>query len=167
MPISVNQSRLLFYQEHYLETVHALVAKYALDPKYIILEITESLATNNADEITAVISGLHQMGFSLSMDDFGAGYSSLNLLRELAIDELKLDRDFLSDGAQDARSQVILHSIIDLARQLHITTVCEGIETRAQADQLRDLGCDIAQGYFFSRPIDAEAFAKLAYSGPE
>ena len=167
VPISVNQSRLLFYQEHYLETVHALVAKYALDPKYIILEITESLATNNADEITAVISGLHQMGFSLSMDDFGAGYSSLNLLRELAIDELKLDRDFLSDGAQDARSQVILHSIIDLARQLHITTVCEGIETREQADQLRDLGCDIAQGYFFSRPIDAEAFAKLAYSGPE
>ena len=62
---------------------------------------------------------------------------------------------------------MILHSIIDLARQLHITTVCEGIETREQADQLRDLGCDIAQGYFFSRPIDAEAFAKLAYSDPE
>ena len=163
VPISVNQSRLLFYQKNYLETVHNLVSKYDLDPKYIIIEVTESLATNKAEEIASVISGLHALGFSVSMDDFGSGYSSLNVLRKLSIDELKLDRDFLSSTELEARSRIILRNILELARELHITTVCEGVETRIQADQLRDMGCDIAQGYFFSRPIDIESFTKLAF----
>lgn len=163
VPISVNQSRLLFYQKNYLETVHGLVSKYDLDPKYIIIEVTESLATNKAEEIASVISGLHALGFSVSMDDFGSGYSSLNVLRKLSIDELKLDRDFLSSTELEARSRIILRNILELARELHITTVCEGVETRIQADQLRDMGCDIAQGYFFSRPIDIESFTKLAF----
>lgn len=163
VPISVNQSRLLFYQKNYLETVHGLVSKYDLDPKYIIIEVTESLATNKAEEIASVISGLHALGFSVSMDDFGSGYSSLNVLRKLSIDELKLDRDFLSSTELEARSRIILRNILELARELHITTVCEGVETRIQADQLRDMGCDIAQGYFFSRPIDIEFFTKLAF----
>lgn len=163
VPISVNQSRLLFYQKNYLETVHGLVSKYNLDPKYIIIEVTESLATNKAEEIASVISGLHALGFSVSMDDFGSGYSSLNVLRKLSIDELKLDRDFLSSIELETRSRIILRNILELARELHITTVCEGAETRIQADQLRDMGCDIAQGYFFSRPIDIESFTKLAF----
>lgn len=163
VPISVNQSRLLFYQKNYLETVHGLVSKYDLDPKYIIIEVTESLATNKAEEIASVISGLHALGFSVSMDDFGSGYSSLNVLRKLSIDELKLDRDFLSSTELETRSRIILRNILELARELHITTVCEGVETRIQADQLRDMGCDIAQGYFFSRPIDIESFTKLAF----
>lgn len=163
VPLSVNQSRLLFYQKNYLETVHGLVSKYNLDPKYIIIEVTESLATNKAEEITSVISGLHALGFSISMDDFGSGYSSLNVLRKLSIDELKLNRDFLSSTELEARSRIILRNILELARELHITTVCEGVETRIQADQLRDMGCDIAQGYFFSRPIDIESFTKLAF----
>lgn len=163
VPISVNQSRLLFYQKNYLETVHGLVSKYDLDPKYIIIEVTESLATNKAEEIASVISGLHALGFSVSMDDFGSGYSSLNVLRKLSIDKLKLDRDFLSSTELEARSRIILRNILELARELHITTVCEGVETRIQADQLRDMGCDIAQGYFFSRPIDIESFTKLAF----
>lgn len=163
VPISVNQSRLLFYQKNYLETVHGLVSKYDLDPKYIIIEVTESLATNKAEEIASVISGLHALGFSVSMDDFGSGYSSLNVLRKLSIDELKLDRDFLSSTELENRSRIILRNILELARELHITTVCEGVETRIQADQLRDMGCDIAQGYFFSRPIDIESFTKLAF----
>lgn len=163
VPISVNQSRLLFYQKNYLETVHGLVSKYDLDPKYIIIEVTESPATNKAEEIASVISGLHALGFSVSMDDFGSGYSSLNVLRKLSIDELKLDRDFLSSTELENRSRIILRNILELARELHITTVCEGVETRIQADQLRDMGCDIAQGYFFSRPIDIESFTKLAF----
>lgn len=163
VPLSVNQSRLLFYQKNYLETVHGLVSKYDLDPKYIIIEVTESPATNKAEEIASVISGLHALGFSVSMDDFGSGYSSLNVLRKLSIDELKLDRDFLSSTEPEARSRIILRNILELARELHITTVCEGAETRIQADQLRDMGCDIAQGYFFSRPIDIESFTKLAF----
>ena len=97
------------------------------------------------------------------MDDFGSGYSSLNVLRKLSIDELKLDRDFLSSTELEARSRIILRNILELARELHITTVCEGVETRIQSDQLRDMGCDIAQGYFFSRPIDIESFTKLAF----
>jgi len=84
-------------------------------------------------------------------------------LRKLSIDELKLDRDFLSSTEPEARSRIILRNILELARELHITTVCEGAETRIQADQLRDMGCDIAQGYFFSRPIDIESFTKLAF----
>lgn len=163
VPISVNQSRLLFCQKNYLETVHALVSKYSLDPKYIVIEITESLATGKVEEIASVIAGLHELGFSLSMDDFGSGYSSLNVLRELTIDELKLDRDFLSATEQEARSRIILRNILELAHELRIATVCEGVETRTQADQLRDMGCDIAQGYFFSRPIDIHSFAKLAF----
>lgn len=163
VPISVNQSRLLFCQKNYLETVHALVSKYHLDPKYIVLEITESLATTKVEEITSVIDGLHQLGFSVSMDDFGSGYSSLNVLRELAIDELKLDRDFLSATAYEEKSRIILGNVLELAHELHITTVCEGVETRAQVDQLCDMGCDIAQGYFFSRPIDMTSFAKLTF----
>lgn len=164
VPLSINQSRLLFCQKNYLETIHELVCKYDLDPQYIIIEITESLATGKVEEITSVITGLHQLGFSVSMDDFGSGYSSLNVLRELSIDELKLDRDFLSATEQEERSRIILRNILELARELRIVTVCEGVETRSQVDQLRDMGCDIAQGYFFSRPIDVESFAKLAFN---
>ena len=164
VPISVNQSRLLFYQEDYLDRVRGIVEQYQIDPHCIMLEVTEGLAVHSIAEIEQVIGGLHEMGFGVSMDDFGSGYSSLNVLRELSIDELKLDRVFLAETEQPGRSEAILKHILRLARDLHITTVCEGVETAAQADMLRALGCDIAQGYYYSRPIEAQAFVRLAFA---
>lgn len=164
VPISVNQSRLLFYQEDYLERVRGIVEQYQIDPRCIMLEVTEGLAVHSIAEIERVIGGLHEMGFSVSMDDFGSGYSSLNVLRELSIDELKLDRVFLDETGQPGKSEAILKHILHLARDLGISTVCEGVETAAQADMLRALGCDIAQGYYYARPMEAQAFVRLAFS---
>lgn len=162
-PISLNQSRLLFFQEHYVETVKKIVERYDIDPSYIILEITEGLATKDVEELVERIKELHHLGFKISMDDFGSGYSSLNVLRELPIDELKLDRVFLMKTKDKTKSHIIMHNIILMAKELGMKTVCEGVETSEQVKLLQKMNCDIAQGYYYSKPIPIVQFEKLAF----
>lgn len=155
VPISVNQSKLLFYEGDYMERLESLVHRYRVPPRLITLEILEGLAAEHLEDINARIAQLHDRGFRVSMDDFGSGYSSLNTLCQLKIDELKLDQGFLRRASRegDARRFLILEQIVELARKLGLSTVAEGVETQEDADLMRRLGCQYGQGYHYSRPI--------------
>ena len=160
IPISVNQSRLLFLSGNYVELLERIVQRYRIPPELITLEILEGLAVDKLDEIRAKIRQLHAKGFKISMDDFGSGYSSLNTLYQLDIDELKLDRGFLQKATDegDQRRQIILEQVIRFCRKLRIATVAEGVETQQHIDLLQELRCDYGQGYFYSKPISAPNF---------
>ena len=160
VPLSVNQSKLLFFEADYIQNLQRLVEQYRIPASWITLEILEGLAMENAEELNARIAHLQAIGFRVSMDDFGSGYSSLNTLSSLQIDELKLDRGFLMEAADknDPRSRVIMEHVVQMAKQLGISVVVEGVETRENEALIRSLGCDFGQGYYYSRPITVEDF---------
>lgn len=160
VPISVNVSRLHLCNSEFRSTVVSLTNHYRLSPKMLELELTESLFIQDADELAQVLQSLRSDGFSINMDDFGNGYSSLNFLDGLEVDVLKLDCGFLKGHNISPRSRTILRHMIVMARELGMQIVMEGVETPEQAQLLMDYGCDIIQGFYFSRPIPAEQFAK-------
>ena len=163
-PISVNQSRIFFYDDEYLNKFHDIVDQYHIDPSLIILEVTESVAMSNLEQVKIVIRKLHKMGFTISMDDFGSGYSSLNTLKDLDIAELKLDKEFLSEQSTSPRGKVVVESIIHLAKALSIITVAEGIENEVQLEFLKSISCDIGQGFYFAKPMPIDEFEQMIYS---
>ena len=158
--IAVNQTKTLFVKSGYTEKLLEITQKYRIPPQYIVLEIPESLSVENFEALKSVICRLNQNGFRVSMDDFGSGYSSLNTLGKLHIDELKLDRMFLKDIVDDGNraQRDVLASIFSLARKLGIRTVAEGVETKESEMMMRSLLCDYCQGYYYSKPIPAEEF---------
>lgn len=160
VPISVNQSKILFYEEDYVENLCAVLERYRIPGDLITLEILEGLAAGNIDELNEKIDQLKEKGFRISMDDFGSGYSSFNTLGKLHIDELKMDRVFLSaiTGKEDERQEIIMAQVVDLAKKLRISTVAEGVETKENETLIRTLGCGYGQGYYYSRPIDEDEF---------
>lgn len=160
IPISVNQSKILFYEADYVSRMKMLIEKYQVSANWITLEILEGLAMENIDELNQVIASLKEIGFKISMDDFGSGYSSLNTLGNLNIDELKLDKGFLKEleGADHQKQKIIMEHIIELSKNLKISTVAEGIETDENRRMVRDFGCDYGQGYYYCRPVSAEEF---------
>lgn len=163
VPISVNQSRILFYKQNYMLKLKELISRYRIDPAYIILEVTEGITMENIKEMKRVIREIHGMGFAVSMDDFGSGYSSLNILKDLEIDELKLDKVFLDETEDAKKRDQIMKNIIRMAQDLAISTVVEGIETEGQADFATEIGCEIGQGYYFAKPMPADKFVDMAY----
>lgn len=158
--ISVNQTRLLFASEGYVEKLLQITNKYNVSPEYITLEILESIALDNIEKINNCIEKLRKYGFRISMDDFGSGYSSLNTLGKLKIDELKLDRLFLMDVTKDKEGiqRKVMACILELAKQLNIATVAEGVETKQDENMITQLNCDCGQGYYYSRPISVSDF---------
>lgn len=162
MVISINQTKALFVKEDYVERLLAITEKYQISPQYIILEILEGLAFNNISALNQTIKKLNIAGFQVSMDDFGSGYSSLNTLGKLEINELKLDRGFLMDVVNDpdGTQSEVLASVLSLAKKLGIKTVAEGVETKESEDVIRSMSCDYGQGYYYSKPIPAEEFQK-------
>lgn len=160
VPISVNQTKLLFYSPGYVDKLLKLTKKYDVSPEHITLEILEGLALENVEKLNHSIDSLNAVGFQISMDDFGSGYSSLNTLGKIKIDELKLDRLFLMDVAQDreGKQRKVLAAIVALAKQLHIRTVVEGVENSDHEQMVIDLACDCAQGYYYSKPIPTARF---------
>ncbi len=160
VPLSVNQSRLLFADRNYPVYIEKIVEKYGIPPHLLTLEILEDITTGNLEQLHSQIEALHARGFRVSMDDFGSGYSSLNMLYRLNIDELKLDKGFLLKGskADDTRRRIVLEQVIRLAQRLGICTVAEGIETQQDNDNMAALSCDYGQGYFYERPISAVQF---------
>lgn len=160
VPVSVNQSKLLFYEEDYVENLCSILERYKVPGELITLEILEGLAAGNIDELNKKIDQLKVKGFRISMDDFGSGYSSFNTLGKLHIDELKMDRVFLSaiTGKEDERQKIIMAQVVDLAKKLRISTVAEGVETKENEALIRALGCSYGQGYYYSRPVDEEEF---------
>lgn len=129
-----------------------------MDPGKLHLEITESAYVKDSVQLVTVIRRLRQDGFVIEMDDFGSGYSSLNTLSELPIDTLKLDLNFLRQAEHQPRRQKVMRLIIDLARELRLQVVAEGVETEAQAALLKAMGCRYAQGYLFGRPMPEDRF---------
>ena len=159
IPISINQSRLLFYEPHYIENIKNIMEKYNVPPQFITLEILEGLALNNVDELNEKIHQLQKIGVRISMDDFGSGYSSLNILGKLDINELKIDQAFLEEASHtNTNTKIIMESIIQISKRLSISTVVEGVETKEDHDFIQKLGCDYGQGYLYSKPIDIHEF---------
>lgn len=158
IPISINFSRLHLNNSNFVFDVNALVEKYDIPRKYIEIELTESTAFDNESILQDVLTKLHGYGFTVSMDDFGAGYSSLGLLKSLPVDVIKIDRSFFVENDDERRSNIVIGSMISMAHQLGIHTVAEGVETQEQVDLLRGLGCKTVQGYFYARPMPHQRF---------
>lgn len=161
-PISVNVSRVNLYNPQFLETLINLVEKYKIPPKHLNLELTESVFSEDERTIQNAIKYLHRAGFTIMMDDFGSGYSSLNVLKDLDLDVLKIDMKFFSKGNTAEKGAKIIEAVIKMAESLDMTVIAEGVEEKAQVDMLADLGCDYIQGYYFAKPMPQAQYEKLA-----
>ena len=159
IPISVNQSRLHVNDSLYINKLIKTFDKYGVDKEHIIFEVTESAFTENVDDMIDLIHRMTQLGYAVSMDDFGCGYSSLNMLNRLPISELKLDKQFIDDESK--KSRYIIKSIVALSHGLGISTVCEGVETFEQVQFLQSIGCDVAQGYYYAKPMPMDEFERM------
>jgi len=158
LPISVNISRVHIGNTNLSSILLDLVHKYGIAPKYLELEITENLFMDGVDELFDEMSELKKCGFKILMDDFGSGYSSLNMLRSAPVDTLKIDRFFLDEIMSTERGKIIVESSVRMAKQLGLAVIAEGVETQEQLDFLSRIECDIVQGYFYSRPIPVSEF---------
>ena len=161
VPISVNISRIDLYQPHLCEDILGLLEKYDLDISLLKLEITESACIDDPEVLPAVLKRFREAGFQILMDDFGSGYSSLNTLKDMPINIMKIDMCFLSQMEGSPRAASILTSVVRMAKWLDMPVVAEGVETKAQLDFLHSIGCGMGQGYYFSRPLPSEDFEKL------
>ena len=161
LPVSVNVSRADIYQEDLAKLLLEIAQKYDIDPSCLHLEITESAYTENPSQIISTVDRLRKQGFIIEMDDFGSGYSSLNMLNQMKMDILKLDMKFVQNEMEQPVDQGILRFIVELAHWMNLNVVAEGVETREQAERLREMGCDYVQGYFFAKPMPADEFEEL------
>ena len=162
-PISVNISRVSLYNPRLTEVLCGLVQKYDVPPALLQLELTESAYTTNQQTIKMMMSTLQQKGFQIMMDDFGSGYSSLNVLKDIEVDILKIDMRFLSDTENEARSENILAAVVRMAKWLNLPVIAEGVERKEQVMFLKSIGCEYVQGYYFAKPMPVEEYEKLAF----
>jgi len=161
-PISVNVSRVDLYSPYLLREIEGIIERNGLDFRDIALEITESVCAADTDTILSVVRNLRDQGFRIEMDDFGSGYSSLNMLSKMPINVLKMDMKFFQRNAgNDAIMDAMVRLIIDFAKVMKVPVIAEGVENKEQADYLKDIGCNMVQGYYFGRPMPAEAFEQL------
>lgn len=160
-PISINLSRVELYQADLLTFTRKMILKHDIDVRLLEIELTETAALNDLEYTKKIISGFKSIGIKVSMDDFGTGYSSLSCLKSIPIDILKLDRSFLHDIEHDTRSKNIASAIINLAKSLNLIVVSEGVETKEQAAFLNQAGCDIVQGFYFSKPVSKQEYVEL------
>ena len=163
VPVSVNVSRIDMLTPNLKGIFHEILAAYALSTEDLILEITESAYTGDAEQVISTARDLRGMGmgFRIEMDDFGTGYSSLGMLTHLPIDVLKLDMSFVRSAFGESRDVRMIELILDIADYLHVPVVAEGVETEEQYLALKAMGCDFVQGYYFSKPVAPEAFARF------
>ena len=161
VPVSVNVSRMDLYDPKLEEELLEIVASNGLKPDEYLLEITESAYTENSDQIIKTVTKLRQDGFRVEMDDFGSGYSSLNMLTKLPIDALKLDMYFIRNVCADNKNIRMIELMVDIAGFLNVPVIAEGVETKEQLDILKNAGCDIIQGYYFSKPVPESDFNEL------
>ncbi len=167
MTISVNLSPKQFTQANLTDGVTRILAETGLPASCLALEITESTIMESTEYASAVLAELKQLGVQLAIDDFGTGYSSLSYVHRFPLNSLKIDRSFVSEmGAQGERSEIV-RAIVNLAHNLGLDVVAEGVETQSQLDHLTALGCDYGQGYLFSVPMAAEAATALVLAGNE
>ena len=161
VPVSVNVSRIDMYDPDLIGKFESILKDNSLTPDDLLLEITESAYTQDSEQIISTVNNLRELGFHIEMDDFGTGYSSLNMISELPIDALKLDMKFVRSAFSDQRDTRMLEVIIEIADRLGVPIIAEGVETEEQLLALRDLGCDIAQGFYFSKPVTEAVFGEF------
>ncbi|MBE6850645.1 MAG: bifunctional diguanylate cyclase/phosphodiesterase [Ruminococcus sp.] len=161
IPISVNFSRHDIFQPDFVEKLEELRSKHDVPVKYMRIEITESAIMGGSKHTNEIIRKLHHYGYIVEMDDFGSGYSSLNVLKDIELDIIKLDMHFLAEKSDSNRGGTILSSIVRMAKWLSLPVIAEGVETIEQADFLRSIGCDCVQGFLYSRPLSEEKYERL------
>ena len=161
IPVSVNVSRVDIFSHDLEERLNHLVEENGLDSGDLKLEVTESAYTDNADKMIALIERLRKDGFEIEMDDFGSGYSSLNMLSSMPVDILKMDMKFVRNIEHSEKDFRLVQLVIDIAKYLKLHVVAEGVENEKQLSLLRNAGCDLVQGFYFSRPVPPEEFEKL------
>lgn len=160
IPISINVSRLHAYDESFVETLQKFSSEYQVDPSMILLELTESAYSENEETMYQRIKSLKSYGFLFSMDDFGSGYSTMNMLVSQPVDEVKIDRAFLFH-INDPKSQTLVRHTVSMLHDLHLPIVVEGVETNEQKEFLIQCNCRCAQGFLFYKPMPAEDFKAL------
>ncbi len=165
VPISVNISRMSLVDDDLIGVISELLDDYKIDPALLHFEITESAYTDDQDALISRISRIRELGFMIAMDDFGSGYSSLNTLKDIPIDILKLDMGFLRGNSNKEKGGNIIGSVIRMAHAIGLVTIAEGVETIEQADFLKSLGCDVIQGYLYARPMPVEQYEEIMKSG--
>jgi diguanylate cyclase (GGDEF)-like protein len=159
--LSVNVSAKQFRQTDFVGQVQAVLQRNAIDPSLLKLELTEGMLLENVDDIVASMNALNEIGVRFSLDDFGKGYSSLQYLKQLPLDQLKIDRSFVRDLVTNNSDKVIVRTIIAMARSLNLGVIAEGVETEAQRNLLKKNGCTNFQGYLFGKPVPIEQFETL------
>lgn len=167
VPISVNLSRMHFVNSNFVEKFRLIVDKYRIPTNFIELELTETAVLDNIDGLIDTMNNLKENGFVISMDDFGTGYSSLNLLKELPVDILKLDRAFFTEKDESNNEKIVISNVIRMAKELKMKVISEGVETISQLDFLKQIGCDMVQGYLFSKPMPVKDFEKIVFKKEE
>ena len=161
VPISVNASRVHILEQDFVQQLCQTVDGYGIERKWIIVEITESALVEHSERIEDWVKEIREAGFYVAIDDFGSGLSSLSFVKDVAVDELKIDKSLLSKNCEQEEERIVLESIFNFAHRLKLTTVAEGVETREQLGFLRTCGCKVIQGYLFAKPIPETEFHKL------
>ncbi len=166
LSVAVNLSTVSLNQPDVADMIEQAVAIWGIEPAQLVLEVTESAMIADPPRTLATLHRLHAHGLKLSIDDFGTGYSSLAYLSELPVCELKIDRSFVLNMTEHRQSENIVHAVIDLAHNLEMTVVAEGIEDQATLEQLRAMGCDVGQGYFFGKPMPVDELDDWLHDSP-
>ena len=161
VPVSVNLSRADVFHPMLVKTLTGLIEENGLEYKNMKLEVTESAYTDNASQLLDVVNHLRELGFEIEMDDFGSGYSSLNMISSMPIDVLKMDMKFIRNIEHNTKDFRLVELVVDIAKYLNVPVVAEGVKTETQLQLLKNPDCDLVQGYYFSRPLPAEEFEKL------
>ncbi len=161
IPVSVNLSRVDVFDPNLVQNLTALIRENGLDYKNLKLEVTESAYTDNASQLLDEVGRLRENGFEIEMDDFGSGYSSLNMISAMPLDVLKMDMKFIKNIEHNAKDFRLVELVMDIAKYLKVPVVAEGVETENQLRLLKEADCDLVQGYYFSRPLPPEEFEKL------
>jgi len=153
--LSINVSVLQLYEEDFLYSFLEAVETIGFDKHQLTIEITETQSIDNLEEVLPLLHTIRNEGIEISLDDFGTGYSSLSILRELPINELKIDKSFIDKILYDSNEKALIQSIINIGKNFDMITLAEGVETKEQLEELLKIGCDIFQGYYYSKPISA------------
>ena len=156
---------LICLQKDIVDTVAKVLKKTGVNPRNIVLEITESFAINDMDRVLNIINGIRELGPKIALDDFGTGYSSLNYIKQLPFDIIKVDKTFIDDITEDEYAQAFIKLIVELSATIGTKIVVEGVEDKSQLDILRELGVDFIQGYYYGKPEPAYEFERLNFKG--
>lgn len=161
VPVAINVSRVHISSVHFVEQLMTLIEQYQIPTNMIEVELTESVLGDEDSNILNLLNQLKAAGFKISIDDFGTGYSSLNLLKEMPVDILKIDKSFLNETENSEKSRIIIEQVVSMAKKIHIETICEGVETQKQAEFLKEIGCNMVQGYLYAKPMPRNEFEEM------